>query len=231
MPSHISRRLPVAAALAVFALATSVSDVHAVEPSVLANQGGNGVAACATCHGQDGGGTGSFPRLAGLDQAYLEKQLQDFTGDARANPVMAPIAKALSPADRASIAGYYASMKIPAALLKPGQPSTADGSIGARLALEGKWSKEVPACLQCHGRQGEGVGEHFPALAGQSAGYMALQLKAFKDGTRKNDPLELMRHIPDALTDEEAKAVTGWLAGLPAAPAPTRVSAATGATP
>ena len=225
MSYHPLFRLAAPIALAVLILPLISSQAHAIEPVVLATQGGGGVAACASCHGGDGGGMASFPRLAGMDAAYLEKQLHDFVDGSRSNAVMAPIAKALSPEDRAAIAVYYAALPVPAASTGPAKPSTADGSVGARLALQGRWSASVPGCMQCHGPQGQGVGEHFPALIGQPAGYIAAQLKAFKEGTRKNDPLELMRHLSKELTDTEINAVSKWLAGLPADPAHQPASA------
>jgi cytochrome c553 len=86
---------------------------------------------------------------------------------------------------------------------------------GARLATRGQWSKGVPACVQCHGPGGVGIGDHFPALAGQPAGYIASQLKAWQAGTRKNDPIELMRHVAAQLTDSDIQAVSNWFAAQP----------------
>ena len=57
---------------------------------------------------------------------------------------------------------------------------------------------------QCHGAAGQGVGETFPKLAGQSAEYIANQLKAWKDGKRSNDPLHLMTGISSKLNDFQA---------------------------
>lgn len=198
----------------------------AVDPAVIASQGTGSIAACASCHGKDGAGMASFPRLAGLDAAYLEKQMQDFVEGSRQSPVMKPIAQALSPADRAAMAAYYAALPPPPA---PAQPATADGSPGARIALHGKWSQNVPACVQCHGPGGRGVGEHFPAIAAQPAGYIAAQLAAFRDGSRTNDPLELMRHLADGLSEEETTAVAQWFSRMPALPPSGETS--TGAAP
>ena len=151
-----------------------------------------------------------------MNAAYLLKQLQDFDGGSRNNAVMGPIAKALSPADRKAMADYYAALPVPAALAHPAPAATAAGDAGALLATRGQWSKGVPACVQCHGPGGIGVGDHFPALAGQPAGYIAAQLEDWQDGTRKNDPLELMRHLAGPLTSKEIWAVSEWFARQPA---------------
>ena len=76
---------------------------RAVDPATLANSGSGSIIACASCHGSDGGGQASFPRLAGMNAAYMLKQLGDFASGSRANAVMQPIAKALAPADRVAI--------------------------------------------------------------------------------------------------------------------------------
>ena len=188
----------------------------AVDPATIANAGTGTVVACASCHGKDGGGMASFPRLAGMNAAYLLKQLQDFDSGSRGNAVMKPIAAALSPADRDAMANYYAALPIPAALAGTTAPAVPDASRGALLATRGVWSKGVPACVQCHGPGGVGVGASFPAIAGQPSGYLASQLQAWQKGTRKNDPLELMQHLSRSLSAAEIKAVSDWFARQPA---------------
>lgn len=189
---------------------------HAADPATLANVGANGQAACASCHGKDGGGQASFPRLAGLDATYLRSQLDAFASGTRLNPVMEPVAKALTPQDRAAMAAYYAALPVPGTLVSPPPSAADDRSIGARLVREGAWSRGIPACEQCHARGGTGVGTTFPPITGQPAGYVSAQLNAWKAGTRKNDPLQLMRAVSEKLTTEEIAAVSEWLARQPA---------------
>ena len=67
---------------------------------------------CAACHGPAGiSAIPMYPNLAGQKEAYLAKQLKDFKSGARKDPVMAPMAMALSDEDVANIAAYYASLK------------------------------------------------------------------------------------------------------------------------
>ena len=195
---------------------SSSAPALAADPATIANAGTATVVACASCHGKDGGGMASFPRLAGMNAAYLLKQLQDFDSGSRGNAVMKPIANALSPADRKAMADYYAALPIPAALVGAAAPAATDASPGALLATRGLWSKGVPACVQCHGPGGVGVGAGFPAIAGQPSGYLASQLQAWKKGTRKNDPLELMQHLSRSLSAAEIRAVSDWFARQPA---------------
>lgn len=191
---------------------------QAVDPATLARSGGDGLAACASCHAADGGGQGAFPRLAGLETGYLQKQLQDFASGSRKHVLMQPIAKALTKEDQAAMAAYYAAMPVPARLRSLKPPS--DTGPGAWLALRGAWDRSIPGCTRCHGPEGGGVGAAFPPLAGQPAEYIAAQLRAWKAGDRANDPLELMRHLSAQLTAEEIKAVSQWFAAQPVRGAP-----------
>ncbi len=189
--------------------------VNATDAETITQQGnGKGAAPCMACHGADGGGTeaSGYPRLAGLDAAYLQRQLDDFANGTRTNAVMQPNASALSEDERAALAKYYSALPLPARFAKPA--ATPDAA-GERLATRGDWSRGVPGCVQCHGPGGVGVGANFPPLAGQSAAYIEAQLKAWQQGTRRNDPLQLMQHVARQLTPQEIQAVAGWFAGQP----------------
>src|SRR5690606_37855459 len=118
----------------------------------------------------------------GMNAAYLLKQMQDFASGSRDNAVMKPIADALSPDERSAMASYYAQLPIPAPWIRPAAAPLPDTDPGARLAMRGAWEKGVPACVQCHGPGGRGVGDTFPAIAAQPAGYLATQLQAWQKG-------------------------------------------------
>jgi cytochrome c553 len=45
---------------------------------------------------------------------------------------------------------------------------------------------KAQACIACHGKVGVSSNPEWPNLAGQHAQYLALQLKAFRDGSRDN---------------------------------------------
>ena len=129
----------------------------------------------------------------------------------RKSPVMQPIAQALSPEQRAQMARYYA--KLPSPLNSDGQAHTASGA-GAWLASRGRWAEDLPACAQCHGPGGTGVGADFPPLAGQSADYLAAQLKAWQGGERPPGPLGLMEAVARKLKDDDIQAVSMYYAAL-----------------
>ncbi|GAB2539087.1 c-type cytochrome [Rhodanobacter koreensis] len=191
---------------------------HATDAAAITTQGnGKGAAPCVACHGVDGGGqaVSGNPRLAGLDAVYLQKQLDDFADGSRSSPVMQATATALSEDERRALASYYSQLPIPPALAKPATAMPAADSVGGVLATRGRWSKQVPACVQCHGPAGVGVGAHFPPLAGQPAAYIEAQLKAWQQGTRHNDPLQLMQHLSAALGAQDIEAVAAWFAAQP----------------
>lgn len=190
------------------------------EGKTLATSGGNGVVACATCHGAQGEGMAAagFPYLAGQGAAYLALQLQDFASGARQSPIMEPIAKGLSAAQIEAVTAYYS--QLPRAFDSKAVSAMVDtypsqGPAGAWLANRGDWANEIPACIQCHGPGGVGVGEHFPALAGLSVAYLTQQLVAWKEKTRAPGPLSLMGDIATRMSDTQIKEVAEYFAGLP----------------
>ncbi|MHB8763683.1 MAG: c-type cytochrome [Deferrisomatales bacterium] len=190
--------------------------------TILAAEGnGEGTQACSGCHGAAGGGDpviGSA-RLAGLDAAYLARQLRGFRLGTRSDPTMGRMAKALGEEEAEHAATYYAALRTPsAAKAGAGDEVTARG---ARLAAWGRWEDDVPACDRCHGPGGRGVPPHFPALAAQQPPYAEAQLTAWKTGARTNDPDGLMAAVARRLTPDDARAVAAHYGSLPPAHAQT----------
>ncbi|HEY2755562.1 MAG TPA: cytochrome c [Pseudolabrys sp.] len=68
---------------------------------------------CQTCHGLDGlSKTPEAPNLAGQPEPYLVKSLNDFRQGVRKNEMMSIVSQALSDADVADLAAYYAAIEI-----------------------------------------------------------------------------------------------------------------------
>lgn len=203
--------------------AAAPSDKRAGE--VLATTATGGGAACVSCHGPRGEGIANFPRLAGIGPAYLRAQLEAFATGARKNPVMQPIAQALSAEQRGQVAAYFSALPGPPV----GQDRTAraPSEIGVWLATRGRWQDGVPACAQCHGPGGVGVGENLPPLAGQPAAYLADQLKAWQGGARHPGPLGLMETIARKLSAADIQAVSDYYAGIAGAAARSAAAAET----
>jgi cytochrome c553 len=68
------------------------------------------VPACMTCHGAKGEGNSAFPRLAGQHSAYIERQLDAFASNARANVIMHENSKNLTPEQISEVAAYLDSL-------------------------------------------------------------------------------------------------------------------------
>ncbi len=67
--------------------------------------------ACAMCHGPNGEGTQTAPKLAGEDSAKFVQALQDYKSGKKDNAMMKAQAAQLNPDDMANLAAYYASLK------------------------------------------------------------------------------------------------------------------------
>lgn len=191
----------------------AVSTAFAAAPPSIITQGEGAATACEGCHGINGAGNAQagFPVLAHLPQTYLTKQIADFKSGKRSNPIMTPIAQAMSDKDTLLATRYYSSLARPNI-----QPDTvADPDViarGANLAINGDWHRLVPPCLKCHAADGLGVSPVFPPIAGQHASYIASQLQAWKTGSRTNDPQMLMKSAVENLTDDEINAISEYLA-------------------
>ena len=87
----------------------------------------------------------------------------------------------------------------------------ADRLAGAALAQ--KSAKGTPACMACHGANGEGqTASGFPRLAGQPEAYLLKQLQAFAGGQRKNPQ---MAPIASALNAQQMRDAADYYASLP----------------
>lgn len=202
--------------VAAFSFATMAQAAAPDNAAQIATQGnGRGAPACASCHGRQGEGSSAFPRLAGSGQAYLQAQLDAFASGARKNATMQPIAQQLSTVERSAMAAYYSRLAPPQIALPTAALTPAN--VGAWLAHRGRWSDNLPACGQCHGRGGSGVGQQFPPLAGLPPAYITQQLEAWRSGARPPGPLGLMATIASKLSPADSQAVADYYGGQSAA--------------
>ncbi len=182
----------------------------AAHGSVIAAQGtAAGAPACALCHGFDGSsdGSGAFPRIAGQAAEYLASQMRDYASSVRANAVMTPVSKALSPEDVADVAAFYAGVN--GAFLPLPNPDPTLIKRGEQLATLGDDAKNIPACNNCHGPGGAGEPPLIPYLGGQYAHYTAFQLQMWQRGFRKNSAA-LMGDVAGLLDDRDIAATAAY---------------------
>lgn len=78
-----------------------------------------------------------------------------------------------------------------------------------------KGKEKTGTCVGCHGADGNGLPGTplYPRLADQVPGYITTQLKAFKDGSRK-DPI--MAGMVAALSEEDIADLDAYYSSLPA---------------
>lgn len=172
---------------------------------------------CGACHGADGNSAApNFPKLAGLGEKYLLKQMQDIRSGLRPIPAMAGQVDNLSDQDLADIAAYYDEQ------VRTSEVADEDlVALGRKIYLSGVMERKVAACAGCHSPTGKGnAPAGFPALSGQHADYIAAQLVMFRKGYedpagRVNDgDSKIMRTTAFELSDREIEAVASYAAGL-----------------
>jgi cytochrome c553 len=78
--------------------------------------------------------------------------------------------------------------------------------------LEAGKAKVQAVCAACHGANGVSVSDAIPNLAGQRSAYLETQLKAWKDGSRKNP---IMNAIGAQLGNDEIANVAAYFGSLP----------------
>jgi cytochrome c553 len=140
--------------------------------------GKTAAAACAGCHGEGGvSKTPTMPSLVSLDPKYFAAAMSAYKSGQRKHDVMKTFAAALSDADLPNLALYYALQK-PARAQTPAPGDAAAGKAGAA------------ACTACHGDTGVSTTPGTPSIAGQDAQYLAATLRAYKDGSRKDEAMK-----------------------------------------
>jgi len=78
--------------------------------------------------------------------------------------------------------------------------------------LEAGKAKVQAVCSACHGLNGQSVSDTIPNLAGQKSRYLEGQLKALRDGSRKNP---IMAAVAGQLSDDDIANVAAYFAALP----------------
>ena len=191
-------RLPAALVAVALGLLAGFSPVWAAGP--LDTPGFAQTITCSACHGQNGNSRSDMmPIIAGLDQAYFKRQIENYAAGRRPSPEMEPYAKQIQFLGLDQIAAYFNAQKRQPTLIRVAPAAVAKGKVAAAQ------------CVICHGEDGKGDASRLiPGLAGQPPGYLAQQMLLFKQDTRDpGDPLlaakkALMRTIPDSQFTELA---------------------------
>ena len=169
---------------------------------------------CKVCHGVKGWGgkEGKYPRIAGLPQYYLEKQLADFKGRKRINKPMVPVFKnwrfnqdaitAVSAfVSQLSLAGFERTHYEPS----PEVLAQFDGKDEMLEVGEDIFQD----CIQCHGEQARGKEDkESPPLVNQYPNYLRKQIVEFASGHRTHENSE---SLFGELETDEIEALLAYL--------------------
>ncbi len=141
-----------------------------------------------------------------LDQAKLSRAEWQTEVDKMRDSYKAPFAAEDIPA----IVDYLVNVKNVVSQSASRQPDTKHGAV---IVAQGT-AAGAPPCAQCHAFNGVSDGSGaFPRLAGQSAYYLAAQLRDFASGVRAS---AIMSRIAKALSPDDIADVTAYFAGIKA---------------
>lgn len=167
----------------------------------------NAILDCTSCHVTSGPPpeeAAFYPVLNGKPARYIERQLRAFREGDRHHPQMSATATALGEG-AAAAARMYADLP-PLRVTEPeGEPPA--------LVSEGDWERGIAPCSMCHGLEEDMRAPLSPLLHGQPRGYLAQELRAYADGSRRSDPMGRMRAYASRLTEGEIGALADWYAG------------------
>jgi cytochrome c553 len=205
---------------AAFALLLASDGEAASEPRRVPDTMVQRVLPCTSCHGKEGRATpeGYFPRIAGKPAGYLYNQLVNFRDGRRNYPLMVYLVEHLTDDYLREMAQHFAAIDLP--YPPPQAPNISPELLtrGAELVRRGDASRNIPACIACHGDNLLGVQPYVPGLLGLSRDYLYGQLGFWKNGERRAHAPDCMAKIASQLTPDDVRAVSAWLAGRAVVP-------------
>jgi cytochrome c553 len=162
---------------------------------------------CSACHGFAGNSPGNtVPIIAGMAPNYFKKAIKDYAEGKRPSPEMEPYSKYVLQAGIDEIADYFAIQTRQRATTKSDPSAVKRGA-----ALAGQ-------CAACHGPSGEGDAfQAIPAIQGQPAGYLQLQLTILKENKRKlDDPVvdETKKTMLKPLSEADLAGLAAYFSSL-----------------
>lgn len=178
------------------------------------------VKACTVCHGATDRVTADayFPRIAGKPAGYLYEQLLNFREGRRQYGPMRGLVAGLSDDYLREIAAHFSQLELPHGLPPAPAGAPAELARGEQLVRQGQPSREVPACVQCHGNALTGVAPAVPGLVGLPKNYLVAQFGAWRSGQRQARSPDCMAQIVKRLQPDELNDVAQWLASQPLPP-------------
>lgn len=164
---------------------------------------------CFLCHGGTGDSSSPlYPKLAGQNEQYLLKQLNNFKRGQRDSNDMRKVVAEMDDQDFRAVAHFFSRQEA-----SRGKSAYAEmRAVGEKIYREGLPEKGLTACRECHGDDGKGSAT-LPKIAGQHTLYVETQLTLFEERKRTNDNA-LMQDIAKRLDSDEMRAVAEYLRDL-----------------
>ncbi|MEP7073310.1 MAG: cytochrome c4 [Nitrosospira sp.] len=198
--------------------ATAAGFVAAAAPVDVPDTMAERVKACVICHSTEDkvGRDRYYPRIAGKPEGYLFNQLRNFRDGQRYYRPMALLLADVSDQYLREMAAYFSALKQPYPPPERMVSTPDETKLARRLINRGDPTRDIPACIECHGRQLMGTAPFIPGLLGLPRAYMIAQFGAWKNGglIRGGTP-DCMSEIAKQLTLEETNAIAAWLATQP----------------
>lgn len=165
-------------------------------PSMLANT-------CAGCHGTVGHSAGeTMPSLAGLDERYFYKTMQDFKSGARPSTIMGRLARGYSDNELKALADFFSDQEW----------VSAKADFDPKLAKQGQ-AIHKESCETCHEQGGAvNASKETPRIAGQWRAYLSNLLIDLHDIKRSSTQPLKMRQRVQKLSQEEIEALSHYYA-------------------
>jgi cytochrome c553 len=188
-----------------------------------AEAGATKSATCVACHGANGNSTNpAWPSLAGQNAAYIKAQLKYWHDKTRVDPsgIMPSQAANLSAQDMDDLAAFFA-LQVPTG----GEADPTYWQAGEKLYRGGDPSRNIPACMACHGPVARGVpSSGYPELRGQHSVYVLAQLQQYAADTRysRDDKGvttgglydQIMHTIASRLSQEDMRNLASYVQGV-----------------
>ena len=173
---------------------------------------------CIVCHGPEDkkGRDAYYPRIAGKPQGYLFNQLRNFRDGRRLYQPMAVLLEGLPDQYLREMAMYFASLKQAFPPPEPMKAPPAEIELARQLVTQGDPARNIPACVDCHGKALMGTTPFIPGLLGLPRIYIMAQFGNWQHGglIRGQTP-DCMSEIAKKLTANEANIIAAWLAAQP----------------
>lgn len=173
---------------------------------------------CTICH-EDSDKTrpdAYYPRIAGKPAGYLFNQLHNFRDGRRYYQPMAVLLENMSDEYMLEISRYFSSRPYVYPQPEPRNLPPNETQIVERLINIGDSTRDLPACVACHGEALMGVEPYIPGLLGLPHAYLSAQFGGWRNGGIMRGQIpDCMSEIAKKLTQEEVYALANWLPTQP----------------